>query len=145
MEKTFKARIVNPVENGKNHGGNKELVNAYSFVVNTAKGMREVITVRVYMGRSSTASTVYASVWIRGKQTCMSGHGTAGGYGYHKESAAIGCALRNAGVELFEKDQGSAWCSFYIDGTGSYYYEGIFKAIARALGYSDKNTLLIQH
>ena len=145
MEKVFKARIVNPVENGKNHGGGKELVNAYSFVVNTAKGMKEAITVRVYMGRSSTASTVYASVWIRGKQTYVSGHGTAGGYGYHKESTAIGCALRSAGVELLEKTEDGTWCSFYIDGTGSSYYDGVFKAIVRALGYSDKHTLLIQH
>jgi hypothetical protein len=58
-----------------------------------------VIDARIYMGRSSQASTVYASVWIHTRNGVhMGGHGSAGGYGYHKESAALYDAFDSAGV-----------------------------------------------
>ena len=57
--------------------------------------------------------------------THIRGSGSAGGCGYHKESAASGDAIRNAGIEL--KDS--------IDGVGDRAVEEAICQIMRALGY----------
>ena len=58
---------------------------------------RERIDVRVYIGRSSNASTHYAIVWLHGEAS-YHGIGTAGGYGYDKRGASISHALADLGV-----------------------------------------------
>jgi len=62
-----------------------------------------MIDVRVYMGRSSNASTCYAIVWLRGE---LSAHsvGKAGGYGYDKQSTSICHALRGLGIASDVRD-----------------------------------------
>jgi hypothetical protein len=109
-------------ENGKNYS--KETISTYNIVARTARGLTNCITCRVYMGRSRNSSTVYASVWLYGKDCYGSGSGQAGGYGYHKESAAINDALQSAGIVL----------SSSVHGTGE--HEDALKATARALGYT---------
>ena len=64
------------------------------------RGIETLVDARLYMGRSAAASTVYCSVWIRSEGRHWSGRGSAGGYGYHKASAALAGALRSAGWEL---------------------------------------------
>jgi len=141
----IKASIVKKAENAK-RPDNKELVSAYSLVVRLPSGdMREVITVRCYMGRSASASVVHAVLWVRcadGEWT--SGSGSAGGYGYHKESAAIADAIKSAGIDLrdLENDCKDHW--FALGGTGTSYYPQVFDAIARAAGYHGR-TLLVSH
>lgn len=108
---------------GKNYAGEKETVNSYNVVAVVKGRPVDVITCRVYMGRSRNSSTVYATVWLHGKEYHGSGSGQAGGYGYHKESAAVDTALRMAGVKL----------SRSIHGTGE--TRGALEATARALGY----------
>ena len=141
----IKAHIIKKAENAK-RPDNKELVSAYSLVVRLPSGdMREVITVSCYMGRSTSASVVYAVLWVRcadGHWTSGSGH--AGGYGYHKESAAIADAIKSAGIELqdLENDRKDHWFDF--GGTGTSYYPQVFEAIARAAGYRGR-TLLVSH
>ena len=142
----IKAQIIKKAENAK-RPDNKELVSAYSLVVRLPSGdMREVITVRCYMGRSASASVVYAVLWV----CCADGHwtsgsGHAGGYGYHKESAAIADAVKSAGIELKDldrTDRKDRWFDF--GGTGTSYYSQVFEAIARAAGYRGR-TLFISH
>lgn len=141
----IKAHIIKKAENAK-RPDNKELVSAYSLVVRLPSGdMREVITVSCYMGRSASASVVYAVLWVR----CANGHwtsgsGSAGGYGYHKESVAIADAIKSAGIELqdMENDRKDHWFDF--GGTGTSYYPHVFEAIARAAGYRGR-TLLVSH
>ena len=141
----IKASIVKKESNAR-RPDNKELVSAYSLVVRLPSGdMREVITVRCYMGRSASASVVYAVLWVR----CANGHwtsgsGHAGGYGYHRESAAIADAISSAGVTLqdLENDRKDHW--FALGGTGTSYYPQVFEAIARAAGYRGR-TLLVKH
>ena len=111
-------------ENGKNYSQEKETVSTYNIVARTARGLKNCITCRVYMGRSRNSSTVYASVWLSGKECYGSGRGQAGGYGYNKESAAINDALQSAGIVL----------SRSVHGTGE--HEEALKATARALGYT---------
>ena len=113
-------RIVSlkPAENGRNYGGEKEVIAEYKFVAPNPhfdknspyhKRYAVPVTVRVYMGRSSSASTVYATIWARSRdgKLHMSGTGSAGGGGYHKESAAINSAMVDAGIK-FKRGFGGA-------------------------------------
>ena len=91
----------NNVSNGWNYSRDKELVSAYSIIGKIDGKLREVVTARCYMGRSKNSSVVYASLWTHGTGISIAGHGKAGGYGYHKESAAIAGAISSAGIELY--------------------------------------------
>lgn len=96
----MKAVFAKPAQNGRNYSSEKELVGAYTVLGKINGEMREIVTARAYMGRSRSASTVYASIWVHVGE-CPSGHGSAGGYGYHKESAAFQDAISSAGIELY--------------------------------------------
>ena len=123
----MKAQIVNTQSNAVNYGNKKELVNSWSVIVNSEDGLKNIITARCCMGRSANASTVYASIWVHGKDHQTSGTGKAGGYGYHKQSAAISEAIKSAGITL-DKD---------ISGMGDSAIEEALEAIAQALGFDD--------
>lgn len=142
----IKAQIIKKQDNAR-RPDNKELVSAYSLVVRMPSGeLREVVTVKCYMGGSASASVVYAVMWVRCKDgEWTSGSGSAGGYGYHKESAAIADAVRSAGIELKDldrTDRKDRWFDF--GGTGESYYPQVFDAIARAAGHHGR-TLLVKH
>ena len=119
----MKAIIKENVSNAVNYGDKKELIKTFNVVTD---GLKEVITVRCYMGRSANASTVYASVWINTSEVHTSGKGKAGGYGYHKASAAIAAAIESAGIGL-SKD---------ISGVGNGAIHEALGAIAESMGYS---------
>lgn len=61
-----------------------------------------IVAARLYWPGRDGASNCYACVWINGNSNHGAGGGKAGGYGYHKESAAIQEALESAGVALSE-------------------------------------------
>jgi len=107
----------------------RELVRAY-HLVDLNRG-DTIIDVRVYMGKSASASTVYAAVWIRSEKWGV-GTGSAGGYGYDKGSSAIAEALSNAGVKL----------SMDIGGRGDSVVIEALKAIGAALGAG--NTMVVE-
>lgn len=131
--------IANGTMNGKNIGGEKEMVYAGSVVGIRAGKLKHVVAARAWMGRSSGASTVHASVWIdkpaHGTEGSVhvAGHGSAGGYGYHKLSAALDAAVASAGIKLKAP----------FDGVGDSGIEAAFLAIAKHLGY--KNALYVSH
>ena len=85
--------------------------------------IKEVLQARIY----STNSRNYACVWIFSTENTQyaSGGGYAGGYGYHRPSAALSAALDDAGIVLSEA----------IDGRGESAMEDALTAIGRALGY----------
>lgn len=85
--------------NGRNYSDEKEMTAAYIVIGigSSRSDVKEVATARFHMGRSKTASRVYCSLWVHGR---CSGHGWAGGYGYHKPSAALDSAIRSAGITL---------------------------------------------
>lgn len=56
--------------------------------------IKTVFTVRYY----ATQSTHYCCVWLSLPDKWIHTSGKAGGYGYHRESAALNDALRNAGI-----------------------------------------------
>ena len=62
----------------------------------------EIVMARFYWPGRDGGASCYACVWIRGDESFGRGGGKAGGYGYHKESAALEEALKRAGVKLSE-------------------------------------------
>lgn len=83
--------------------------------------MKSAIIMRIY----HTKSTAYACLWVNSNDTHISGGGKAGGYGYHKASAAMQAALDDVGVQLSES----------IAGRGESAMIDALVATARALGY----------
>lgn len=79
---------------------NKETINAWVALTSTKGGTEELVTVRWYMSRASSASVVYCCIWVHGKPFRVSGRGSAGGHGYHKSSAALQDAITSAGIKL---------------------------------------------
>jgi len=130
---TNKVTAYKPASNGKNYSGDKEMVSAYSVIVSNGDGMKELVTARVWMARSNSASVAYASVWVLAGEKYTAGHGTAKGYGYHRPSAAIGEAIESAGIKL-EKS---------IYGVGDSAITDALTAIANYLGY--QKVLVVNH
>lgn len=159
-QELLKAVFTAERSNAKNYGNEKEKISQYLIL--DKKTERVVVDCRVYMGRSASASTVYASTWVnlqKDKKPAhweyagTSGTGTASGYGYHKESAAIDHALDSAGVQLF----GEVYCRAlpkdpkeatkykreimkkraYIDGVGESAIKKALLAVAHAAGFND--------
>ena len=145
---TMQATINNKeARNAYNYAPDKETMQTYKLVTPCATG--EIVTpvdVRIYMARSRSASTVYCSIWVWGKESgvYVSGKGKAGGYGYHKASAAMQDALRSAEITL----HGDQYCEensngesedltkiACISGVGESAMRAAMVAIARAAGY----------
>lgn len=128
-------------ENNKavNYDNKKEKVSQYVIIDKNTE--RRIVDCRVYMGRSSNSSTVYCSLWVNIKDlkkpktwqyAGTSGTGSAGGYGYHKQSAAVQDALTSAGIELYTADNTRR----YIDGVGDGATREALLAVAYAAGYN---------
>ena len=123
----MKATLTTPnADNGRNYGGEKETLETYKVigVGKTRSDIHELATLRIYRGRSRNASRVYASLWLT-YGNYNSGTGWAGGYGYHKASAAAAEAIRSAGIKL-DKD---------IGGTGDRATEDAMHAIGIMQGF----------
>lgn len=82
---------------------NKEKAETFVFVAPVRSQTRKfakAVEVRIYWSRNG--QTAYAVVFAHNRDHTMhlNGHGKAGGYGYHKESAAACEAFSSAGIEL---------------------------------------------
>lgn len=124
----MQASITIPTrQNARNLDGDKKRTNTLYAVAPTSPSdptPRIYVEARFWMGRSRTASTVYCSIWVRAPGLHASGYGTTGGYGYHKESAALAYALRSAGITLSES----------IIAAGERAVEDALRAVAIAAG-----------
>lgn len=134
--------------NARNYSGEKETICSYQVIGKRNGALSSIVEARFYMGRSRNASTVYCALWVQGENYC-SGTGKAGGYGYHKESAALAAAISSAGVALFGSNY-SYWDKeakpdfkkpARIGGCGCESMRMALRAIARAAGA--KGQLLI--
>lgn len=85
--------------------------------------LKPVVELRLY----GTGNTNTAAIWVHSADIHSSGTGAAGGYGYHRPSAAAAEAIRNAGFELSEN----------ISGVGESAIVRAVKAISEAVGYPD--------
>lgn len=126
------------ISNGKNYGDTKEMIDTWNVAGMINGKIETPITARCYMGRSSSASVIYASIWVH---NVGAGHGSAGGGGYHKQSAAIGDAIANAGITLwgspYQDREGDEDREAHIGGCGSGSIDAALLAIAEALGLTD--------
>jgi hypothetical protein len=82
-----------------------------------------VVIARWYWPGRDGASNCYCCIWIYGDTVHGRGAGKAGGYGYHKESAALAYALDDAGIALTED----------IGGRGDSATRDALEAVARAV------------
>ena len=84
--------------------------------------IKDIMTAKFY----ATGAKHYCCFWL----TCgnwNSGGGNAGGYGYHRGSAAFEAALNDAGITLSKS----------ISGAGESAMDEAMRAIALELGYED--------
>ena len=102
----------------------KGLVGGYKLIT-TEKAVIERVDAR--FDSSPRGSVVYCIVWINGNDKWGRGVGKAGGYGYDKKSAALGAALRDAGVVLNKN----------IEGVGESAELEAIRALGDALGFPD--------
>lgn len=138
----MKAKLTEQVSNAKNLADDKEVTDIKTLVAIKNGKIHTPVVARWYMGRSAQASVVYCSIRINTKDFHTSGHGQAGGYGYHKVSAAFADALESAGIELYGSPYTNAVESTkerrrraHIGGCGSSSVDAALKAIGRALGF----------
>jgi len=130
MENTQSVISFNPAPNinAKSHRKENHFTEAYSVIAfdEKKKTFSNPVELRIY----ATKSMVYACLWLFGHN--CSGSGSAGGYGYHKASAATQEAINKAGIMLSQP----------IDGRGSSAMETALNVIAAHLGYK---TFTIHH
>ncbi len=107
----------------------KHFIEEYAAIVALKKAdykgnkLQTIIRLRFY----GTNAINYACIWINDgtKGIYSSGGGSAGGYGYHRTSAAAGHAIKDAGFKLSES----------IDGVGDTGIQEAVEAIAKSMGY----------
>jgi hypothetical protein len=104
----------------------KEII--YGFQCIDPSNNIAVIDCRIYCGKSTYSQQIIAAVWIHDRkgQRYSHGVGIAGGYGYHKGSAAIESALHDMGIKLDKA----------IGGAGYDACKSAFTDIMTALGYT---------
>lgn len=126
----MKIKAFNPVNgiNAKAHRKESNFMEEFSLIVNTKDyngkpSISSVAVVRIY----GTKAMNYCCIWVNDRKTgtYCSGSGSAGGYGYHRPSAAAAYAFKSMGVELSEN----------IDGRGDSAIVEAIEALGRRLGY----------
>lgn len=98
-----------------NHRKENHFQQQYTGLVLDGNELREAVTLRIY----GTSAVNYAALWYNNGKKWARGTGKAGGYGYHRPSAAAAEAFEAAGVEL-ESD---------ISGSGSAAIESAVKSL----------------
>ncbi len=76
---------------------------------------------------------VYCCLWIHGKDEHRHGGARAGGYGYHKSSAALEGAIRECGIDITHDDGRPA----HFGGAGDEAMREALCAIADAIGLTN--------
>ncbi len=109
---------------------------SYEVVTFDGKEFRNPISLRLYGSNAKN----YACIWINAAKTAkrdsihVSSTGNAGGYGYHRASAAVEEALRAAGFRFDES----------ISGVGDSAIKSALGAICKHLGFK-KFTIVNAH
>ena len=150
----MRATFTKEVHNAINYCDKKPMLERHVLI--DKKTEREIVDCRTY----GAGVTVYCSVWVKwikeNKRPAdwvygsTSGTGSAGGYGYHKSSAAVASAIRSAGIVLTGYPYGRPVNSdtpaltrallkkpAHIGGCGDESIRCALLAIAYAAGYQD--------
>ena len=108
------AHAENISNQARNARDKQALIHQYTVLGIIDGEIRSLVEARIYMGMSRSAERMTAILWVHGKNYAC-GSGWAGGYGYHKQSAAAGRAIGAAGFELDTSISGAGE-SALIDG-----------------------------
>jgi hypothetical protein len=106
---------------------NKCYLTVYQILVRDSSDCRGRMHTPVELRLYGTGNTNTACLWINHGEIHTQGSGRAGGYGYHRPSAAAAEAISNAGFSL----------SRSIGGVGDSAIEEALIAIAEAIGVKD--------
>lgn len=146
----MKATFYENVSNARNYHGEKETTSKLSLVCRHETGRLFVpVAVCFYIGRSSNSSTVYCSLWVNVGKIHTSGSGRAGGWGYHKESAAFADAVKSANITLLgspyklKNEEEDITKEALIGGCGHDSIEEAMKAIAIAAGVDVSDSIIV--
>lgn len=125
----LKAEVVGLAQGRHSKSADDMLMSGVMLVLD-AQG--RMVARAIFSKSSIGASTVHCNVWTPNGW----GHGAAGGWGYHKSSAALGEALQNAGYKLTGDVYGSRRTTqeAHIGGVGSRAMEEALLAVARVEG-----------
>lgn len=116
------AEILKPTYGiNSNHRKEDKFTDSYTIVAFENGKFSTPVELRIY----STQARNYACLWVHSGDIHASGSGWAGGYGYHRPSAAANEAIKAAGFKL----------SGPISGYGETIMQDALKAIAEALGH----------
>lgn len=130
MKDTQTAKFIDGDFSGNGIASNRKENNfymAYQVIAPPVKGdtfspvARVIIDCRFYC----TSAASRCCIWIHSPDAWRSGGAMAGGYGYHRPSAALESALEKAGVKLSQS----------ISGCGESAMESALLAIARTMGH----------
>lgn len=139
MTATFNELTKAPKFN-PNHRKDNHFANEYAAIAIHPDGRAyDAVILRTYL----TDSRAYACVWVHGNcawreyslSEWRAATGIAGGYGYHRESAAAEEAIIAAGITLDE----------HIGGRGTHAIQEAVFAIARALIPHEEVNIYIHH
>lgn len=109
-------------DRGININHRKEGNAFYSFSIIDLDAGKESAVIRLYYSKSGARN--YACLWVHEEEFYSSGSDYAGGYGYHRPSAAAHGAFKNAGITLAKP----------IDGRGDSAIEDAMRALAEFMG-----------
>lgn len=98
----------------RNARDKQALIHQYTVLGIIDGEIRSLAESRIYMSASRSAERMTAILWVHGANYAC-GSGYAGGYGYHKPSAAVGNAIDAAGFELDRHFIGGGGDSVLID------------------------------
>jgi hypothetical protein len=109
--------------NARAHRKENNFLESYKLVAIYKSELVEIADLRIY----GTNAKNYSCLWVHDKKNNIycSGSGSAGGYGYHRPSAASSEAFQTAGIELSES----------ISGRGDRAQEEALLSLAKKLGY----------
>lgn len=127
MKATYDKSRATKWSNSHRKEGNCQFTGYRIMSVEPEKNSQHRLMTRVDLRIYHTKSTAFACLWIRGCDMDSQGSGRAGGYGYHRGSAAVDEAIRNTGFTL---DQS-------IGGVGDNAIREALHAIAECLGITD--------
>ena len=123
----MKIKKITPTDgiNARSHRRENAFQNSLELVAySKGSGIVELASLRIY----GTQAKNYACLWVHDRKSGIhcSGSGSAGGYGYHRPSAAAAEAFQSAGIEL----------SKHIGGVGESAMKEALNALAKKLGYT---------
>ena len=126
----MKATFNQPKKDGfnPNHRKQSGFSCGYKALAIEGERIKEILDLRIYQPQS----ICYVALWVQCNNHA-SGTGKAGGYGYHKPSAAAESAFQSAGYELDES----------IGGRGDSMIEKAIESVCALHGYENVTIIRI--